>query len=219
MGENMNLDYIMIKYTDLKLDARYSGKFRGYIGNKYIEENLFHNHNTEGVIYRYPLVQYKIVNKTPMIIGINEGAKVVRKIAFENEIELDNSKIQILSKEIKDEIVLIEEADEYIHYEFLTPWIALNQKNIKEYKNSNSIEKEELLKKILIGNVISTCKGLNYTIEKQLYCWHNLKPIYVNLKNVKHVAFKGEFKINFKLPQYIGIGKSVSKGFGTIKLK
>ncbi|MCX8190567.1 MAG: CRISPR-associated endonuclease Cas6, partial [Candidatus Diapherotrites archaeon] len=30
-------------------------------------------------------------------------------------------------------------------------------------------------------------------------------------------AFKGMFEANISLPDYIGLGKSVSKGFGTIR--
>jgi hypothetical protein len=30
-------------------------------------------------------------------------------------------------------------------------------------------------------------------------------------------GFKGTFAVNFELPDYIGLGKSVSRGFGTIK--
>ena len=39
----------------------------------------------------------------------------------------------------------------------------------------------------------------------------------VNIKSIKHVGFVGEFKVNFNIPDYLGIGKNVSKGFGTIK--
>ena len=34
---------------------------------------------------------------------------------------------------------------------------------------------------------------------------------------ITHVGFVGKFKVNFKIPDYLGLGKSVSRGFGTIK--
>ena len=37
------------------------------------------------------------------------------------------------------------------------------------------------------------------------------------MKGISHIAFSGRFKVNFYIPSYLGIGKSVSKGFGTIK--
>ena len=108
-------------------------------------------------------------------------------------------------------------SDDYIKYEFLSPWVALNQKNIDIYRNCSDMEKEEMLKKILIGNIISMSKGLNYTVSDEVKCWVNLKKVDVNIKNIKHTGFMGEFKVNFSIPDYLGLGKNVSKGFGTIK--
>jgi len=31
------------------------------------------------------------------------------------------------------------------------------------------------------------------------------------------LGFLGEFEVNFDIPDYLGIGKSVSRGFGTVK--
>ena len=93
----------------------------------------------------------------------------------------------------------------------------LNQNNISKYKNSNNVDKEEILKKILVGNIISMSKGLDYTVKEKIHCWINLKEKEVIIKGIKHIGFVGEFKVNFDIPDYLGLGKSVSKGFGTIK--
>lgn len=39
----------------------------------------------------------------------------------------------------------------------------------------------------------------------------------VRLKGVGMMGFKGAFAVNFELPDYIDLGKSVSRGFGTIQ--
>ena len=214
----MEFNYITITLEDLKLKSRYAEKIRGYLGNKYEELDLLHNHNNEKFIYRYPLVQYKIINGKPMFVGINEGCHLISKILLnEDSFILDNKKIEYCQTNIqsKRERILLE--DHYIKYKFLTPWIGLNQKNSKIYRKLNSVEKEELLKKILIGNVLSLSKNLGYTIKEKIYCSCNLKETNIKLKNISHIGFIGEFKINFKIPDYLGIGKSVSRGFGTIK--
>jgi len=46
---------------------------------------------------------------------------------------------------------------------------------------------------------------------------HKLKEIKVNLKGKSMTAFTGIFKTNFYLPDYLGIGKSVSRGFESIR--
>lgn len=214
----MEIDIRRVIYDDIKLKTRDAEKIRGYIGNKYIENSLLHNHDDKKYIYRYPLVQYKVLNGIPIIIGIGEGAESISKIGILNdEFIINNKKYITFQKQIIKVVSEIASTDDYIEYELLTPWIALNQKNIFDYINGNLIEKEEILKKILIGNIISMSKGLNYTVDKQIFCWVNLKEVSVNLKGKKHIAFVGRFKVNFNIPDYLGIGKSVSRGFGTVK--
>ncbi|MCC6545498.1 MAG: hypothetical protein IT392_13555 [Nitrospirae bacterium] len=37
------------------------------------------------------------------------------------------------------------------------------------------------------------------------------------LKGTPLLGFLGSFSVNFEIPDYWGIGKSVSRGFGTVK--
>lgn len=213
----MNIDICKLSFENLSMKPRVSEKIRGYLANKYKEIDLLHNHNEEKFIYRYPLVQYKVIKGKPMIIGINEASNIVANIGLiEDKFTLENSDIRFLEKSIIKKKFEFKELDDYIEYEFLTPWIALSQKNVNRYNDSNNIKKEEILKKILIGNIISMCKGLNYTVEEKINCWINLEEREVNLKGIKHKAFIGKFKVNFKIPSYLGLGKAVSKGFGSI---
>lgn len=214
----MELSICKVIYDDIKLRARDAEKIRGYLGNKYIENDLLHNHLDNKYIYRYPLVQYKVIKKVPYIIGINEGVSSVSKIGLlDDELIINEEKYEIFQKEIIKTKEFIGATEDYVEYEFLTPWIALSQKNIMEYNKGNSIEREELLKKILIGNILSMCKGLKYTVDKKIYCWIDLNEIDINLKGKKHIGFIGRFKVNFNIPAYLGLGKSVSRGFGTLK--
>ena len=216
----MNLEVCTVKYSELRLKNRDAEKIRGYIGNRYIENNLLHNHDDNKFIYRYPLVQYKVIDNIPTIIGINEAANIVAKIGlFEDELIIRDVSYDINKKEINKENFEFGCTDDYIEYEFVTPWIAINQKNRAEYQYGNEIKKEEILKKVLIGNIISMSKGLGYTVSKQLICWINVEEKRVKLKGITHVGFVGKFKVNFKIPDYLGLGKSVSRGFGTIREK
>lgn len=214
----MQLDICMVIFGDIKLPIRYSEKIRGYLGSKYKEIDFLHNHNESNFVYRYPIVQYKILSEIPIILGINKAANIVASIgAVEDELILDGVEYDTFEKQIIKSRVNYGCIDYYIEYEFLSPWIALNQQNSMRYLNSNSIEKEELIRKILIGNIISMSKGLDYTVDKTINCFINLKEKEVMLKGIKQIAFTGSFKVNFNIPDYLGIGKASSKGFGTIK--
>lgn len=214
----MDLNVCRLELLNIKMKQRDSEKIRGYLGNKYEELDILHNHKNNKFIYRYPKVQYKIINDKPIIIGIEEGSNVITNIGLnEDELIIGDKSINTFEKKISINNDKYGISNDYIKYRFLSPWIALNQKNINEYISSNEIDKEEILKKILIGNIISMSKGLNYTVEEQVKCWINLEKIQINIKNIKHIGFVGEFKVNFNIPDYFGIGKNVSKGFGTIK--
>lgn len=214
----MIINICNVKFKDMELRASYTEKFRGYIARKYIDNNILHNHDNDKYIYRYPLIQYKIINKIPMILGINEGADIAAQIGInDDEFILEGKKFNSFQKEINKFDCEFGIANDYVEYKIKSPWIPLNQNNICKYNNSNDIEKEEMLKRILIGNIISMSKGMNYTVEKKINVWINLKEIEVTLKGIRHVAFLGNIKINFNIPDYFGIGKSVSRGFGTLK--
>ena len=214
----MEIQYAIVKFENINLQSRQGDKLRGYFANKYRENELIHNHKGDKLIYQYPKVQYKIVDGVPLVCGIAEGAEVIPNIGFETDsILIDKNNMETFQKEFMTSREKFELVDDYISYKFLTPWIALNQKNIQIYERSNGIEQEEMLRRILIGNVLSMAKGLNYSVIDTIHAWIDMKECSVNFKNISMKAFKGSFKVNFQIPNYIGLGKSVSRGFGTIK--
>lgn len=212
------IDYAVIQYEDMVLSPRHAAKIRGYFGSKYEEHILLHNHKEEGYVFTYPKVQYKVIKKKPVICGVAEGADLISKLSLkEDELIIDGHRMESVQKTInvtKDKFGM---AKDYIEYEFLTPWIALNQKNIRKYNDMTNMDKEEFLKKVLIGNIISMSKGLSYTVPDKIHVWINLKENESRVKEVTMKSFVGNFKVNFHVPDFLGLGKSVSRGFGTIK--
>ncbi|ABR54143.1 conserved hypothetical protein [Methanococcus vannielii SB] len=214
----MKLSYLSINYYDLNLPMRYGSKIRGYFANKYPESILVHNHDNEKSVYKYPLIQYKIIDNIPIIIGLNEGSKelIQKGILFENSITIEETKYNLDRTEIISKEAYFGTIDKILKYQFKTPWMALNKKNAEIYKKLDEIDREELLKRILIGNIISMSKSLGYDIKETLKIKINLKEIPVKFKNQEMAGFKGEFYINFDIPNYLGIGRNVSRGFGTV---
>ena len=95
----------------------------------------------------------------------------------------------------------------------------MNEQNYDKYQRLGSWEKrKEVLEKILIGNIISMSKSLGYTVPEPIkasIC--NMKEVPTSLKGVSMLGFLGTFSVNFEIPDLWGIGKSVSRGFGTVK--
>jgi hypothetical protein len=216
------MEIIITELTYNLLDlipVSYGSKLRGCFANRF-ENILFHQHKKNGALrYDYPLIQYKIISGNPYIIGINNGAhKIIDKFLEIETLNLNDKIYNDIQGNLSTKSFDLFVDDHNIYdYVFPNPWIALNQKNYREYKNSTDKEKDELLRKILIGNILSFAAGINWHIEKQLLIFNlDLEEVIVNYKNNKLIAFKGSFKSNVYLPSNIGLGKSVSKGFGRI---
>ena len=57
-----------------------ASELRGFFATRFNEYTLLHQHSADKLIYRYPLVQYKMIDSKPMVVGINEGAEVLKQI-------------------------------------------------------------------------------------------------------------------------------------------
>jgi hypothetical protein len=78
-------------------------------------------------------------------------------------------------------------------------------------------EKKAFLNGILTSNILSMCKGLDYVVDRKLYVVHSrLDDEKVEYKGVPMICFTGEFRVNFQIPEFFGLGKGVSQGFGVV---
>ena len=154
-----------------------------------------------------------------MIIGIEEGIDVLKSIYGKlGEVRLDFRGAGFNS-EVKIEVVdrLFGDCDDLVEYRFVTPWMALNQKNYERFMKGSKESNDKLLKSILIGNILSLAKSLGYEIKARVYVKPKLSISKANFKSNSMITFRGSFIVNFHIPDYLGIGKSVSRGFGTVK--
>lgn len=207
--------YLLLK-TDKQVEED-SSKLRGYIGNKFQENIILHNHKDSELVYSYPLVQYKIIEDNVIIFALEEGLSGIKNISTDLEELQLRKKYTITEKILYEKNFEMEESDKLYQYKFITPWLALNQKNYKKYRETtNQKERKLLLNKILIGNILSMCKSFGIMVNKKLMVKSYLNIQDVEYKSVILKGFTGEFQTNFKLPDYIGLGKGVSHGYGTI---
>ncbi len=196
-------------------------RVRGAIASHYPELLLLHNHKGDQFRYATPLIQYRVLDGQVIIIGIGEGAEVLRAISFDHDqLRIGERFLTILERRVNLSEAILGIVNSSVHYKILTPWLALNEENYERYKTAGPKEQKDLLRRILIGNILSMSKGLGYVVTEEIKVSKlDVYPIQtpVRLKGVGMTGFKGTFGVNFELPDYIGLGKSVSRGFGTIK--
>lgn len=214
----MDINILIITLEGHKLKSRDIPKVRGYIAGKFPEYLELHNHIGENSFkYGYPMVQYKTFNGVPGVMALNEASKILIQAFYDiDHIDLKEAIIEIMERGYSVKKQAFGTSEHLISYRFLSPWMALNQKNYSDYQKADEQGKIEILKKILIGNIISMSKYLGYTVDRQIQVLIKLKPMMVNYKNQKMTGFMGDFLANFQIPDYLGLGKSVSRGFGTV---
>lgn len=216
----MPIPQTIIRFPEIQLRKRDAHKLRGYFGNLFREKSeLLHNHLEGGEFkYDYPKVQYKVIDNTPTLVGIADGADLLPELFLKiHELNIDGKVYPVHQKNIEARQVEPGETIAPKSYRFESLWMGLNQKNHAKYSDANLLEKEKLLERILVGNCLSFFKSLNIFIDKKLEARGSFIEKSTRFKNNKMIAFEGMFEINAELPDYIGLGKQVSRGFGTIR--
>ena len=207
---------------DFEMERRQIPGFRGAVIKKVGEENvLFHNHLGEQFLYGYPLIQYKTIQRNPAMVCINQGTEEI--IKFFEKVNWD---LTIYGERIETEI-------RHISFDYfqcgLSPvllrykiwnWFALNEENYAKFSAMDSdAEKIEKLRRILIGNMLSYAKGIQWNVDGEIRVEIARLPRHrlLSFKRYRMAGFDLEFATNMVLPDFIGLGKSVSRGFGLIR--
>jgi hypothetical protein len=208
-----------------EIPAREIPRFRGAIIEKTNRDKiLFHNHVGETSLrYAYPLIQYKVIDRKGCLICIDEGTDEIHAFLSQRnwDIQLGDQKLTLTIDSLAANNYTLNVWDTLFTYT-IRNWLAFNEDNFIKYLQLESlIDKIAFLERILVGNILSFSKGIGYTIEKQVQLHIQ------NIQNEKTVSYKGNrmlaldltFRSNFFLPDFIGLGKGVSVGFGTIMNK
>lgn len=182
---------------------------------------LFHNHkDTEALRYAYPLIQYKRISGKAAIVCMGEGVNVIGEYLSNGlkEILINGAPIKLSIENAIPRITTTQVWDNGFKYR-ISNWLALNSENYAKYTAIESeAERIIFLEKILTGNILSFFKGTGINVERNIEC----KILSLNqtrlqqFKGTKLMAFSLTFKCNASLPDYIGLGRHVSVGFGTV---
>ena len=212
-----------ISFPEIRLTTRDGHKLRGYFGTVFREHSpLLHNHFEDGGLrYAMPLVQYKVLRGTPMLVGLQEGARLLTELFFQmKNLEIDGRAYPVHERDIVFRNQPVGVSDTLHDYRFATNWMALNERNYPEYLAMSPDERRGFLGRILVGNILSFFKGIGLYLPEGVRIMATVRPDAprtTNLKNTRMMAFGGQFTTNALLPDLIGLGKSVSRGFGTIE--
>ncbi|MFT4154565.1 CRISPR-associated endonuclease Cas6 [Parafilimonas sp.] len=197
--------------------------FRGAIIEKAGRDNiLFHNHlGKKSYVYRYPLIQYKSIKQKPAIFCVDAGVDEIHRL-FEQkswDIQVNDEAVKLVVDRLDLKSTTLNVWEKMFNYQ-INRWQALNDKNYKTFQSITSLkERIAFLERVLAGNILSFAKGIDWHIEKTIRIEiDELKQENVTrMKDTKVSAYNVNFRCNVFLPDYIGLGKGASTGFGVIK--
>lgn len=224
---NFEISMNKTRYLQLQFDQPFQAfdipKLRAAIIEKTKRESsLFHNHEGEnGYIYRYPLIQYKIKDKKPCLICLKEATEDIHYLLREKnfDFKINGTNISFEIEDVRLKYEKIQTWDTDFQYSLLH-YLALNQENFDKYKNQNGLlGRISMLEQLLLKHLEIFAKEMEAYLPLPLFASIlNIKEEkYIEYKNVFHLAFTLDFKSNLHIPEYVGIGKGASVGFGIVK--
>ena len=219
----MNSFPIKLLILDENLSQNEIPSFRGAIINSVSSDSspLFHNHlSDESLRYSYPMVQYKTIDGKAAVLCIGEACDHIDDLHVLNGSVLDITRRSFVFRTMKfisttEEVTVTDELCQYS----IRNWVALNTDNYSIYRQLPTLsDKIQFLENILVGNILSFAKGMGVNFDKEIICRMTDFPTtkIVKVKGVPVTAFDMDFVTNVHLPEFIGLGRNVSFGFGVI---
>ena len=168
--------------------------------------------------FLYPRIQVKVLDEEIFIIGLNQGVDPIMKIKDEiKELNFGDITFKVEDCDLEESAQLFNLTSNLIKYKFISNWVALNNSTNNKYQNMNDAIRLEFLNKLLGENIVFLAREVGFDFEKNIFSRINissLEPISEDQKGWG--AFQGEFYSNIILPNYIGIGNGITRGYGTI---
>jgi hypothetical protein len=199
---------------------------RGAMANLYRDWSIMHQHLGRQYLYQHPLVQYKVIDGTPMVAGLGIGAELLAALEPPRELVLSHMPVAFKDVRIVSETYEPDFTTPH-RFHFATPWLALNEDNYELYRaledDDQTIAIRQLLQRILIGNILSFAKGLGLSILAKLQAnienWHAEPVRAKQQESGLMLGFAASGEITFSAPPLWGFGKQSSRGNGVMITK
>lgn len=177
--------------------------------------------------FAYPMAQFKMRcnhgRYQPLLLCL--GAKVGQALEiFRNR---KNAKVVVNGRPYS---LAIAEAKAY-HFEYrageqpyaynLFKYQALNSINYEIYRQlKEEDEKKHFVKKLLVNHLLAFARGVGWELDFQLTVQnlHLMTEKPVSCGPIDYHCFDLSFRCPLLLPEYIGLGSAVAKGFGVVRL-
>lgn len=199
-------------------------QFRGALSESVgYDKSHFHNHDNQngGFHYRYPLIQYKYHNHKPMLVCLNDGVEEMQHFFTKSDwtLNMKGREVDMKIDQLNMRQYRVDILENSFRYH-IRNWIPFNSENYKIWQNLESItEQSAFLETLMANHIVSFCYGVNSKPENRIEVkiTELETPKSVSFKRLKMLCFSAVFRTNLSLPDFVGLGKGVSMGFGTVR--
>ena len=195
-------------------------QFRGYLGRRFSDNPLFHQHEESGrVLYRYPRVHYRWQEGGALIVGWQDAAHELARLPWlELQPLLGEQLVTVKDVRLKQSVSEFGLATRLQRYHLATPVLLFNQKNYTTYKQADRVGKLAESDRLLVAQLLTAMRGLQVEFDGLLYAaFTDIKPVNCYYKQQELLGLRGQFICNAQLPSGFAIGHGVSHGYGWIK--
>ncbi len=184
---------------------------------------LLHNHKgDDSYYYRYPLVQYKLQRGKACIVCLNQGVEEIHYLlsAPDMDLKIGYRTYTFGVEHLRVKMFRVQVWEHMFSYSLIN-WLGLNERRYEEFLSlgEDPLAQKKLLERVLTGNFLSFAKGIGWQVEKRLRVEiEEIRRIRrLEFKKAHRLSFDLNFRANLSLPDYLGIGKGASVGFGVVR--
>lgn len=210
-----------------RIQARELSAFRGAVAGRVgLEHDWFHNHDNEAgsrraYHYRYPLVQYKLMDGYPALLFLGPGVDQAMHLFAQPgwSLTFTRQRKQARLAEMKRQSARIGLHARPQPYR-LRSWVAFNQSNYEAYKRTPGLAgRLQLMERALAGHILALATGLGYQFPRRFEAvitdWQ--RPATVTFSGNKMLAFDLAFQSDAMLPPHAGLGRGAGRGYGELE--
>ena len=189
------------------------------VASQFPDRSIFHQHGGEGLIYRYPMVQYRRDKGDGLIVSFGEGAESLIEVPFFNRsFRLGRERFCVSDVQLSFSTHIVSVSSCLNRYFFRSPWLPFNQTNYLRYRKMSLKDQRIERDRIAVNHILSALKGLGVFVKDRILASFEAKKFCRCLyKGVSFWGFQGALVTNVDLPSGIAIGRSVSGGYGWLE--
>jgi hypothetical protein len=214
--------YLVIEFSN-PLHPREVPAFRGAVAGKVGAEHVnFHHHLSEReFLFGYPVIQYKSIRRQAALVCVDFGVDEVHHF-FQNkswELSIGERKETLEVRNLRMRQFVMQVWDKSFEYRIVN-WLPFNDENYSKFKSTDDwLSHQKLLEGILTGNILSFAKGIKWDVDREINVRVDeiVKRKTMRIKDQTFLGLDVSFRSNVFLPNYIGLGKSPSKGYGMVR--